>query len=92
VEQRLLSLLDGVRGVYVISEVVEREIELAPPNEAAAIHRHIERVQPVTYPVGVEVQALARAYSAAGVLTERREADAAHVALLLPRGTGWTFW
>lgn len=84
--QRLLSLLDGVRGVCVISEVVLDEIELAPPAEADAIRRRMEAVQLEFRQIGDEVDNLARAYIAAGVLPERREADAAHVAVATVHG------
>jgi predicted nucleic acid-binding protein len=81
VVQRLLSLLDGVRGVCVISEVVRDEIELASPNAALAIRRRIETVQPEVRPVADEARSLALAYIAASVLPDRRRADALHVAV-----------
>ena len=81
VVRRLLTLLDGIRGSCVISEAVLGEIALAAPAEAASIQQYVEKVKPVVYPLTEAVESLARAYLAAGVLPERREADALHVAV-----------
>jgi hypothetical protein len=64
----------------VISDVVLVEIDAAPPNEADQIRQHIDRVQPIVLPVSDAMASLAQAYIAAGVLPNRREADALHVA------------
>jgi hypothetical protein len=80
VVQRLLRLLDGVRGTCVISDVVEAEINDAPPDQAERIRRHIDRVQPIVHPISDSMELLAQAYIEAGVLPERRQADALHVA------------
>ena len=80
VVRRLPQLLDGVHGICVASDTVNAEIDNAPPNEAEEIHRHIDRVKPLVYPISDSMESLARAYIAAGVLPERREGDALHVA------------
>ena len=80
VVQRLIRLLDGVRGACIISDVVEAEINDAPPDEAAQIRRHIDRVRPTVHSIDESTESLARAYIAAGVLPAGREADALHVA------------
>lgn len=80
VVRRLLRLLDGVHGQCVISDVVLAEIKDAPPREAERILGHVDRVQPIVYPISDAMEALARAYIAAGVLPEGRQADALHVA------------
>jgi len=80
VVHRLLRLLDGVRGECVITEVVLAEIHEAPPNEATAILRHLERVKPSVHPIIDAMELLARAYLAAGVLPQNREEDALHIA------------
>jgi hypothetical protein len=81
VVHRLLRLLDGVRGTCVISDVVLDEINLAPSDEANRIVRHIDRMQTIAFPISEAMESLARAYIAAGVLPEGREADALHVAV-----------
>src|SRR2546426_8534475 len=81
VVQRLLQLLDDIRGVCVISEVVLDEIDLAPATEATAIRRRLEAVRPTVCPVADDVRELALAYIASEVLPERRRADALHVAV-----------
>jgi hypothetical protein len=80
VVHRLLRLLDGVRGTCVIAEVVLAEINNAPPDEADQIRRHIDRARPSVHPISDAMESLARAYLAAGVLPDDREADALHVA------------
>ncbi len=80
VVQRLIRLLDGVRGTCIISDVVEAEINDAPPDEAEVIRRHIDRVRPAVHPINELMESRARAYIAAGVLPASREADALHVA------------
>ncbi len=79
--QRLLRLLDGARGVCVISTAVTEEVALAPPDEATIIEGEIARVRPVVYGITDEAKILARAYIAAGIVSERRETDAEHVAV-----------
>ena len=76
----MLRLLDGVRGVCVISEVVLAEISLAPPKEAAQIRRFIEATRPKVYAISDAMTLLALAYIEAGVLPATRDADASHVA------------
>lgn len=78
---RLLKILDGVLAACVISDVVLEEISEAPSNEAEQIRRHIEQRKPTVYPISADVEALADAYIAAGVLPKGREADALHVAV-----------
>lgn len=80
VVRRLLRLLDGVRGTCVISDVVDAEINDAPPDEAEEIRNHVDRQKPIVYPISDSMESLARAYIDAGVLPEGREADALHVA------------
>ena len=80
VVQRLLRLLDGKRGACIISDVVDAEINDAPPDEAEQIRRHVDRVRPIVHPINESMESLARAYIEAGVLPERRQADALHVA------------
>lgn len=77
---RLLRLLDGVRGQYVITEVVLAEIHDAPSEEAEGILLHVERVKPIMHPVSAAMKSLAQSYIAADVLPEARDADALHVA------------
>lgn len=84
--QQLLNLLDGVRGICVISEVVLDEIELAPATEAEVIRSRIAVVRPEVYPVTNEAMELSLAYIAAGVLPERRRADSLHVAVATCHG------
>jgi len=76
----LLELLDGVRGTCIISDVVEAEIDSAPPNKAGRIRRHLDRVRPIVQPISDSMELLARAYIESGVLPERRQSDALHVA------------
>jgi hypothetical protein len=78
--RRLLSLLDGVRGVCVISASVLMEIARAEPADAAAIREHIDKSRPVVHPVSEAMEAPAQAYLDGGVLPERRRTDALHVA------------
>lgn len=80
VVQRLLRLLDRVRGVSMISHAVLLEIEAAPPEYSIPIAEAIASHKPEVLPITSEVEALAHAYIAAGVLPERRETDAQHVA------------
>ena len=80
VVHRLLRLLDGARGKCVISAVVLAEINDAPADERDVISEHIDRVKPVVQAISDEIESLARAYIAAGVLPQLREADAMHVA------------
>jgi hypothetical protein len=75
-----LSLLDGVRGVCVISAGVLMEIDRAEPADAAALREHIERSRPVVHPVPEAMEALAQAYIDGSVMPERRRTDALHVA------------
>lgn len=79
--QRLLQLLDGTRGLCAISEVVLGEIALAPADEAAVIQGYLDATQLVICEASEAVETLARAYIKVGVLSQRREADALHVAL-----------
>jgi predicted nucleic acid-binding protein len=79
--RRLLKLLENRRGLGVISAVVLAEIDLASAADAAAIKRSIASLQPAVYPLTEAVEALARAYIAAGILPERRQSDALHVAV-----------
>ena len=79
--QRLLRLVDGERGIAVISGAVLIEIDAAPPEYAIPISAAIRSVKPLVLPVTSEVEALARTYIQAGVLPERRETDAQHVAV-----------
>src|SRR5438128_10777043 len=78
--KRLLMLLDGTRGLCVVSDVVLEEIELAPPAVADPIRRALASVQPFIQPITEAVRALARAYLEAGILPKRRLSDADHVA------------
>ena len=80
VVHRLLGLLDGIRGQGVISDVVLAEINEAPADEAEQIRQYLDRAQPTVHPISEAMESLARAYIAAGVLPEGREADALHVA------------
>jgi hypothetical protein len=73
-------MLDGTRGVCVISDVVDAEITAAPPDEAEQIRRHLDRARPVIHPISDSMESLAEAYIDEGVLPETREADALHVA------------
>ncbi len=79
--QRLLRLLDGVRGAAVISRAVLIEIEAAPPEYSIPIAEAIKSLKPEVLPITSEVEDLARAYIEAGVLPQRRETDAQHVAV-----------
>ena len=78
---RLLRLLDGVRGVCVVSRAVVAEVEDAPPENAKPIREQMQLMKLDVLPITDEVEQLARAYIEAGVLPERRETDAAHVAV-----------
>ena len=78
--KQLLAMLDGTRGVPVISAVVVEEVEVAPPAVADSIRRALASLQPVIHPITEASRALARAYLDAGVLPDRRMADALHVA------------
>jgi predicted nucleic acid-binding protein len=80
VVRRLLQLLDGIRGECVISDVVLAEIHAAPQKTADQVFRHVERVQPLVFPIDDDMEALAQAYIAADVLPKRRESDAMHIA------------
>lgn len=77
---KLLTSLDGVHGVCVISAGVLAEIVMAPAAEAAVIQRRLAAAAPAVQPITDAIETLAKAYIAAGVLPERREADALHVA------------
>jgi hypothetical protein len=78
--QRLLRLLDGVRGTGMISRAVLIEIEAAPPEFSLPIAETLKSLKPEVLPITSEVEALASANIEAGVLPERRETDAQHVA------------
>lgn len=78
--KELLATLDGKRGVPLISAVVVEEVEVAPPAVAERIRQALASVQPHVHPITDAVRALARAYLEAGVLPNRRLADALHVA------------
>lgn len=78
---RLLRLLDDVRGVCVISHAVLAEVEDAPPETAEPIREQMQIMKLDVLPITDEVERLARAYIEAGVLPERRETDAGHVAV-----------
>lgn len=78
--RRLLSLLDGERGICVMSGAVFFELEKAPAERTAPIYEGIERVRPVVLLVTDAVELLAREYITAGILPDRRELDALHVA------------
>lgn len=78
--RQFLSLLDGVRGLCVISTGVLEEMERAPSAVAAALRPHLTSVDPVIYSIPEAVDDLAQAYIRGGVLPQRREADAVHVA------------
>src|SRR5205807_2346840 len=80
VVKRLLTLLDGIRGVCVVSDVVLEEIELAPAIVAEPIRRALAEVQPLIQPITGAVRALASAYLEASILPKRRLSDALHVA------------
>ena len=80
VVQRLLRLLDGARGTCAISDVVIGEIQDADPTDVAEIRRHLDATHHLVYPISEPMESLARAYIAAGVLPEGREAEAMHVA------------
>jgi hypothetical protein len=80
VVHQLLRLLGGVRGQCVISDVVIKEIMEAPDADAQQISKHIDLVRPLVKSIIEEMEVLAGAYIAAGVLPEGREADALHVA------------
>src|SRR5438876_3335900 len=77
--QQLLRLLDGVRGVCVVSETVIEEIDLASFTDRGIIKRAVEESNAIVLATTDEVEALARAYMSAKVLPERRLADALHV-------------
>ncbi len=79
--RQLLRLLDGERGVCVVSEVVVEEVGLAAPADAAAIQHTIVLAEPIVHPISEEIRALAAAYIEASVLPERRRADALHIAV-----------
>src|SRR6266542_4353579 len=81
VVQRLLRLLDGMRGMAVISHAALIEIEAAPAEYAQPIVKQIQARKPDVLPITGAVEALARAYIEAGVLPARRETDAQHVAV-----------
>jgi hypothetical protein len=72
--QRLLRLLDGVRGIATISRIVLIEIEAAPPEYSIPIAEAIKSLKPEVLPITSEIETLARAYIQAGVLPERRAA------------------
>lgn len=78
---RLLRLLDGVRGVCVISRAVVAEVDDAPQESADPIRVQMRHMKLDVLPITDEVETLARAYIEAGVLPVRRETDAAHVAV-----------
>lgn len=79
--QRLLRLLDGVRGICVISGVVVAEVLAADPEYSRPIVEQLELLKPNVLPITDEVEALAQAYIASGVLPRRRQTDAIHVAV-----------
>src|SRR5439155_21133468 len=80
VVHRLLRLLDGVHGTCVISDVVLAEIKDAAPRDAAEIRDQLTKTDHTVYPISSDMESLALAYIAAGVLPKRRHADALHVA------------
>jgi hypothetical protein len=65
----------------VISQAVLAELEVAPPDRIEPIRQQMQALKPDVLPIIAEVEHLARAYLKAGVLPERRETDAAHVAV-----------
>jgi hypothetical protein len=76
----LLAMLDGKRGVPAISAVVVEEFEAAPPAVADSVRQALAMIQPQFREITEAVRHLARAYLEAGILPERRLADALHVA------------
>ena len=77
---RLLRLLDGVHGTCIISDVVLAEIQDAAPSDVVQIRHRLEETNHTVYPISDDMESLALAYIAAGVLPKRRQADAMHVA------------
>ncbi|MEX2026422.1 MAG: hypothetical protein WEH44_03960 [Pirellulaceae bacterium] len=78
--QRLVRLLDGIRGQAVISQAVIAEIENAPPRVRNPLRQQLQKVQPTVLPVTDEIEELVRAYIESKVLPPRRETDGIHVA------------
>jgi len=87
--KQLLAMLDGRRGIPVISAVVVEEVEVAPPAVADSIRQALATVQPHIHPITETVRALARAYLDAGILPTRRLADALHVAAATCHGNDY---
>jgi hypothetical protein len=79
--QRLLRMLDGVRGICVISRAVVAEVLAADPKYARPIIKQLASLKPDVLPITDAVEALARAYIESGALPSRRETDATHVAV-----------
>jgi uncharacterized membrane protein YozB (DUF420 family) len=64
----------------MVSAGVLAEIAKAPPADRAAIRKQMHRMQITVCPPDPVVAALARAYIQAGILADRRQADAEHIA------------
>ena len=65
----------------MISRAVVAEVEDAQPENADPIREQMQIMKLDVLPITGEVEILARAYIEAGVLPERRETDASHVAV-----------
>lgn len=81
VVQRMLKLLDGVRGLCVVSETVLDEVSAAPPTNVDEIQEWFDAVQPIVVAVPGMAELLARSYIANKVLPVAQFADAVHVAV-----------
>jgi hypothetical protein len=68
-------------ALVFISRAVLVEVEAAQPDYSDPILETMKTMKPDVLPITDEVEALARAYIDAGVLPERRETDATHVAV-----------
>ena len=87
--KQLLRQLQAKPGAAVISAVVLEEIEEAPPAVADSIRLALASVEPIIHPITDAVRALARAYLEAGILPDRRLADALHVAAATCHGNDY---
>ena len=76
----LLDLLDGQRGVCVISTAVLEEVTAASLAVQDAIHRGFKHCPPELFFVTDYVKFLALGYISAGILPAQRRLDALHIA------------
>ena len=81
VVRQLLELLGNTASLCVVSEVVIAELNQAPAEESAMMFQALAKAEAAVVRVTAQAEALGQAYLEAGVLPQRRLADALHIAV-----------